>query len=81
MPFETGKLTLFENLMNRYVILALPKVCPVFKRSYRTINYDHMKTLVANISLDYTNPVNPDIMLTKWHNSMLAILDQVAPCT
>ena len=58
---------------------ARHKVCPVLKRSYRTINYDYMKTLVANISIDHTNTDNPDIMLTKWHNSMLAILDQVAP--
>ena len=55
------------------------KVGSVFKRSYRTINYDRMKTLVANISIDHIHTDNPDIMLTKWHNSMLAILDQVAP--
>jgi hypothetical protein len=52
---------------------------PVLKRSYRTINYDHMKTLVSEIQLNNELAANPDKALNHWHSSMLLILEAVAP--
>jgi len=38
------------------------------QRAYRDIDYDHMKKLVADISLETKNLENPDCILDQWQS-------------
>ena len=51
---------------------------PIRKRSYATINYDHMKRSVSNISIKEDSS-GPDHALNHWNSCIMDIIDVVAP--
>lgn len=54
-------------------------VKPVYRRSFKKVDFNELGRKVASIQLDTHEPVQLDLQLQKWNAHFIATLDEVAP--
>jgi Reverse transcriptase (RNA-dependent DNA polymerase) len=79
--YETGLLAASDHLpvIASIAIADHLTLEPVKKRSFNSINYAELKKRVGSIQLSQTVDSTPEDLLELWQDSLMSILDDVAP--